>query len=785
MAKKKSGCGPIVVGLIAIAFLASLLPKGVGAIVVTLSIVGSGVYWIIKRKKLQKELPTSPAPTKAPEKTLSNKAPTKMNIEPSDFVFTVSFGSDTETYEIPPPPDGYSKERWYAPGEVVEIGGRRISSGMIYVGVPSGDKYGRGDACVIDPSRKVDGPTDYTVSRFDYWPKYSELSPSARAAYLDWLASGRRDPEADIGYIFPFFYGLEKRVLTDSTDNKVASHWPEIRRELLELLEAYGSRSGSLTRYANDLLAWMQLCELQPKSYESPIPDLNKNSYELPILLRAAIGQLAVDAVPLPTDIALQWIYHAPNISLRTPAIRCESEFKRIFRSRYLKQFGNGMKLPCNRTKLRYFYRPASPTLSTVHNEHLEQQHLPDVSVLTKPTEQLRALAEKVCDDLAAYSRLVGRDSSASASVEAQLQLPHEAWSSSANEFLRSLKSHLNAHPKVMRHSELLIQLNTDSPLTKDRFASLARVLETEGIGLEPDVLRGAKHPKVDGSMVFFDYSISRRQPENSVEYLTAMLTLQLSASIAAADGIIDDAEREHLIREIRSWSELSRAEQERLVAHLYLLIEAPVSLASLKSKIDLLSVTSREAVAEYMAVVAQSDGVVHPTEVKLLERAYKILGVDTQKVFTYLHAAATDGATSESVRQRKQAAGFSLDAKRIAELQADSARVSSLLSAIFVDESPSEPQAIPPLQEDESTEDAKRLLDLDEAHDALLRLMLTRKEWTRSDLQDAAADLEVMLDGALERINDTAFDRFDMPFVEGDDPIVVNKEIEERLRND
>ena len=35
-----------------------------------------------------------------------------------------------------------------------------------------------------------------------YWPRYSEISPSARAAYLDWLATGRSDLRYGVGHVF-------------------------------------------------------------------------------------------------------------------------------------------------------------------------------------------------------------------------------------------------------------------------------------------------------------------------------------------------------------------------------------------------------------------------------------------------------------------------------------------------------------------------------------------------------------------------------------------------------
>jgi hypothetical protein len=70
----------------------------------------------------------------------------------------------------------------------------------------------------------------------------------------------------------------------------------------------------------------------------------------------------------------------------------------------------------------------------------------------------------------------------------------------------------------------------------------------------------------------------------------------------------------------------------------------------------------------------------------------------------------------------------------------------------------------------------------LDLEHSAFLRLLISRPEWSRSELEAAASDMELMLDGALEQINDMAFERFDMPVTEGDDPIEINTDILEEL---
>jgi TerB N-terminal domain len=88
-----------------------------------------------------------------------------------------------------------------------------------------------------------------------YWPSYSEISSGARRAYLNWLAGGRRDPEADIGFVFLFFYGLERRAIIDGAkDEPAQADWPVIAAELRRLLSIYGEKSHSFRRYAGEAL---------------------------------------------------------------------------------------------------------------------------------------------------------------------------------------------------------------------------------------------------------------------------------------------------------------------------------------------------------------------------------------------------------------------------------------------------------------------------------------------------------------------------------------------------
>lgn len=165
-----------------------------------------------------------------------------------------------------------------------------------------------------------------------------------------------------------------------------------------------------------------------------------------------------------------------------------------------------------------------------------------------------------------------------------------------------------------------------------------------------------------------------------------------------------------------------------------------------------------------------------------MLEKVYKALGVDPKKVFSDLHAAASGTVATQAAPAKAE--GFKLDAARIANLQKDSEKVSALLAGIFKEEEPpvvAIPEPVVAEQFDEPSA-VEGLLGLDEAHSAFVRMLLSRPQWSRAELLDVAQDLELMLDGALEHINEASFDAYDMALTEGEDPIEVRAEVLEKI---
>ena len=109
-----------------------------------------------------------------------------------------------------------------------------------------------------------------------------------------------------------------------------------------------------------------------------------------------------------------------------------------------------------------------------------------------------------------------------------------------------------------------------------------------------------------------------------------------------------------------------------------------------------------------------------------------------------------------------------------------DTREVTDLLTSIF--EGPTEPEPQEEDQEDaEVEEQSSTVADivgglLDPTHAELVRFLATRPNWPRSEFEEASSKLGLMPAGAIETINNAAFEHCDEPLIEGDDPLDMNE---------
>jgi hypothetical protein len=70
----------------------------------------------------------------------------------------------------------------------------------------------------------------------------------------------------------------------------------------------------------------------------------------------------------------------------------------------------------------------------------------------------------------------------------------------------------------------------------------------------------------------------------------------------------------------------------------------------------------------------------------------------------------------------------------------------------------------------------------LDAPHGALLRALEGRTTITRADFDGEATTRRLLPDGALDRLNEAAFDVCDAPLLDGDDPLDIDPDVLEEL---
>ncbi len=653
-------------------------------------------------------------------------------------------------------------------------------------------RYDAQEPSLINPKLRIaKSYVDIEERLMSYWPSFHSISPEARRGYLQWLESGRRNPLADTGYVFLFFYGLERRALVDAvSDPQLKAEIPLIVKEVQRLLSIYGDNR-SFRGYAEGFLDYLSNTTVDPNLYLGPPPLVAAYNYEMPLPLRIGLGQHASNKRPLGADWALAWALGDPNISKRTPVTRCKEVFSTLFKLKYESSHPAGLILAQNKTKLKTSYRAASAVLMA---PSLSLGDIPDVMATSGTRKILQLLVELCTSELEPFSRYLGRNPESAEALEGLLQLPVTLWPTAARTELDELQTQIGDDLIVMSFGELAGRFKSAGALSRDKVLALARALESLHIGMEPDVLAGSRTPKAEDRIALFVTQPEDGSLRASAAYNAASVTLDLASAVASADGDTSNEEVTLLAQHIDSWSHLSIAHRKRLKAHLQIQIQQPPTLASLKKKLDPLTVEAKRTIASFLAHLAQADGIVSPSEVKLLERVYKALQLDSQLLYSDLHLAASGTsitpakpATSSSLSESgivsaaiaKQ--GFVLDHERIAELQRETAEVSALLAQVFTDDQVDEPEQSFEAVES-ATETSAGVAGLDLEHSAFLRLLISRAEWSRSELEAAASDMELMLDGALEQINDMAFERFDMPVTEGDDPIEINTDILEEL---
>jgi uncharacterized tellurite resistance protein B-like protein len=690
-----------------------------------------------------------------------------------------------------------NRSRWIGAGEAIKVNGFIIPGGMIYVGTELRAANGTADPSLINPNLEIrKGRVIVDGNSIDYWPSYSEVAPEVRTGYLAWLSQGRRNPEAPIGVVFLFVYGLERRVLIDiANDRSLAPELAPIRQEMSELLELYGNSSNSFGGYAPRFIDFIDavstLHGLTPPSLHAPSVDRTFT----PFPLRAALGQHAASGRAIPAELAFHWAWHHPENSLRTPARRCQADLSQLFNLRFVELYPAGLPTKPGKTRLKVSYQPASAGLRETTVTFADT---PDIFQQAVPDRRLIELFQRVMSELDPYSRWIGKNPGDRGSLPAIALLPRElipGASRSVSALHAWITSTLGDGESVSTSARDLTghwPTAIAGKLSKSESTSLAQLLGALDIGIEPDPRFGG--PALTDELSVTLFRTDRQAPQApSPSYSAASTLIHLAVATAIADGDLSHVEIAAMQKHLESSLDLSPAERTRLHAHATWLASDDIKLTGLKKRLDTLTPKQRQDMGRALVTIASIDGVITPGEVTTLTRIYRLLGLNPDLVTSQLHAeltqspptpardpvvvrSAAEPETGFHIPPRPETpahpAKIGLDAEAIKRKLAQSAEISTLLARIFAE--PDDLEETPHPQVSTQQKEGE-IPGLDRAHSELFKRVAAQSEWSQAEFAELCAELGLMPAGAIDTVNESAYDISGEPLLEGDGTISVN----------
>ena len=658
----------------------------------------------------------------------------------------------------------------------MSIAGTTVIDGMLYVG-EMGGSYGNLDGCVIDPKLPLGAAG--AAEPLGYWPSYRAISPNCRKRYLEWLGGGKRATDIDIGYVFLYFYGLERRLIIEAPP---ATEVEALSQELQRLRSLYSS-NGSFNSYSARLLdAATFLRDAKGHNSATYVPDLAVAAGEMPPALKLAIARHVVSGQPLKFELAAAaligmreaWTSHRQVLDhARQPLLQ-------VLRTRFAAAFPSGF-LVRNRkdSQLVVTYRGATGGLYVNLAVHAGLKGMPDPETLT--WTKLLNLAEGVANELAPLAKLLAYHPARARSLAALVNYPIELRDSMAVDARRWFDALALPAPVpfglLAKHA---IGAESTKWTVRHR-RQISEALAAIGCSMEPspdDTIERLS----DETVVYVIRGVNDGQ---SREMAVASAAAMLVANIAKAN-------KAHAIKPEESW--LSRlpsrlvlpvSQTERLRARLAWYRTSNVAIPKVKRLLGDATLEERELCAWSATVAAGVTGNVDKPQIAALEAIYDALGVARNTLYTELHAgvaAATNGA-DEPVGVSNEVPEFvhpippppaakpiGPDVDRLTKIRAETESVSAMLATIFTEAEP-EPEEVTPASD-------SPLNGLDSEHAALLNKLVMRPEWVRQEFEAIAVSLSLMPNGALEAINEWAFDRYGDALVEDGDPLVLNQDL-------
>lgn len=663
------------------------------------------------------------------------------------------------------PSRSINKLEFLSAGESTDVHGYTLF-GPIWVG-PLTKREEECEPAVIDRSQPV--TTAETVPTLDHWPNYSLIDTDQRNRYLEWL-SGSRSEIDDLGYLFIYFYGFERYVVRGAGNEALSLREMNLKDIVSEIhrLRRVFPASKSFDSYSNQLLDLIYIL------YWGELIDERKATFpnRHAIASRYAISKIANQQNELlDADWALHWIL-GHGSARNTKLVRDQYPVLRLlFKAAYLRATDGGMKVPRCRRILKIHPAMASRGLEKYGIVDAPKDWR-DSWELNTPLKQLEAILDEVMPFLKTLGKAVAKKNISGILVAWPKSIPYDSVPK-----LKQLSSSVEAYVKSSRMTEVssiakLLGIDLDGPVTHSELKRIASALESLGFCLVPDPELTSAKIRSDEGVVCFN---GERPKELSSEGASIALTCRLGVLLLSVGESIHHAGDEILRRIIKAHSNL--IERSYLDHYLSWRLRYPPSTAGVKKQVGGLSVEQKHEIARLLIDIALSEGAISTIQLTQLENLFQQLGLECSLVSDFLHQSVSSiEAKEKTLNTKDHGKGVLLDSAALERHDESTREVQAVLGGILGEGSGGE------ADHNESVElvqsDVWHQGRLDSSHDALAKWLVTKDTWPLSSVSEKCAELGILVEGALDAINEASFESLGDSLIDPGDPVEVFRDV-------
>jgi uncharacterized tellurite resistance protein B-like protein len=332
--------------------------------------------------------------------------------------------------------------------------------------------------------------------------------------------------------------------------------------------------------------------------------------------------------------------------------------------------------------------------------------------------------------------------------------------------------------------------------LTPKQSRDLAQAIESLGFVVEPDARFDSAYAWDQELAVFKPVGPKVMAP--SPNYLGASVLLKLCVLVAGADGHVAPEELDVSRRFVEQKLSINPEDHRRLEALEQVLVADPTRVSGSLARIARpVPKEQRELICEVLVYVAAADSIVTKDEIRTLERIFKAFELPPEKLEAHLKSISPEfgevtiqeggsRVTGEPIPRPGQP--FHIDMSRVDRIAQETSEVIGILSKVMAEEESEEEEparngktvaasAVPEVK-GPSAATPVWLRSLEPKYHPVLLHLLERDSWPRADFDALAKKFQLMPLDAFDAINGWADENLGDFLLEGDDTILVHKEL-------